>query len=77
MQDAGITFCNAWGSVIYTAHLYNSAWQEKLVNGIWRDMELALLLQGNDKIFIGGRPKKPEGAWNNPHPRYQTRQDNC
>ncbi|KAG9648457.1 hypothetical protein KCU95_g18015, partial [Aureobasidium melanogenum] len=60
MQDAGITLCNAWGSVIYAAHLYNAARQEKLVKGIWRDMELALLLQGNDKIFIGGRPKKPE-----------------
>ncbi|THZ80312.1 hypothetical protein D6C84_07552, partial [Aureobasidium pullulans] len=60
MQDAGITFANAWGSVMYSAHLYNAARQQKLVNGIWKDMELALLLQGNDKMFIGDRPKQPE-----------------
>ncbi|THY50224.1 hypothetical protein D6C97_07087 [Aureobasidium pullulans] len=60
MQDAGITFANAWGSVMYSAHLYNAARQQKLVNGIWKDMELALLLQGNDRMFIGDRPKQPE-----------------
>jgi hypothetical protein len=63
MQDAGITFCNAWGSVMYTAHLYNAARQEKLLKGIWKDMEMALLLQGNDKMFIGDRPKKAEGNY--------------
>lgn len=63
MQDAGITFCNSWGSVMYTAHLYNAARQEKLLKGIWKDMEMTLLLQGNDKMFIGNRPKKAEGTY--------------
>ncbi|KEQ58310.1 uncharacterized protein M437DRAFT_59780 [Aureobasidium melanogenum CBS 110374] len=60
MQGAGMTLCNSWSSVIYAAHLYNAVRQEKLVKGIWKDMELALLFQGTDKIFIGDRPKKPE-----------------
>ena len=24
MQEAGVAFCNAWGSVVCTAHLYNA-----------------------------------------------------
>lgn len=66
MQDAGIAFCNAWGSVMYSAHLYNAARQEKLLKGIWKDMEMAMLLQGNDKMFIGSRPEKAEGIHTGP-----------
>jgi hypothetical protein len=63
MQNTGIAFCNGWGSVMYTAHLYNAARQEKLLKNIWKDMELALFLQDDDKIFIGNRPKKAEGTY--------------
>lgn len=48
---------------MYTAHLYNAARQEKLLKGVWKDMEMALLLQGNDKMFIGNRPEKAEGTY--------------
>ncbi|KAH0359655.1 hypothetical protein KCU65_g9838, partial [Aureobasidium melanogenum] len=60
MQDSGITFCNAWGSIMYSAHLYNAARQENLVESIWKDMEMVLLLQGDDKMFVGDRPKNTE-----------------
>lgn len=63
VQDAGVAFCTAWDSVMYTAHLYNAARQEKLLKGVWKDMEMALLLQGNDKMFIGNRPEKAEGTY--------------
>lgn len=60
MQDSGITFCNAWGSIMYSAHLYNSVRQEGHVKSMWKDMEMLLLLQGDDKMFIGDRPKNVE-----------------
>lgn len=60
MQDSGIIFCNAWGSVMYSAHLYNAVRQEGLVESIWKDMEMVLLLQGDDKMFVGDRPKNTE-----------------
>lgn len=63
MQEAGVTLCNAWGSVLCTAHLYNASRQEKLLKSIWKDMELVLLLQDDDRMFIGDRPKEAEGTY--------------
>jgi len=62
-QEAGVAFCNAWGSVMCTAHLYNAVRQEKLLQSIWKDMELVLLLQDDDNMFVGNRPKKAEGIY--------------
>lgn len=60
MQDAGITFCNAWGSIMYSAHPYNAVRQEGLLKSIWKGMEMVLLLQGDDKMFVGERPENVE-----------------
>lgn len=54
--EAGITFCNAWGSVLFSAHLYNAAWQEKLLDGEWKDMELLYGIQDVQHIFAGDPP---------------------
>ncbi|TLD38177.1 hypothetical protein E2P81_ATG03852 [Venturia nashicola] len=57
-REAGITFVNAWGSVMYTAHLYNAARSEKLLHeNRWVDMDLVELLHGSDNFFIGAPPK--------------------
>lgn len=56
MQEASITFVNAWGSVLYTAHLYNAVRQEKLLVRNWKDMDLALMLHRTQDMFIGALP---------------------
>ena len=57
-QEVGITFVGAWGSVMYTGHLYNAVRQEKLLNTQWDDMELLFMLHEN--FFVGDRPQTPE-----------------
>lgn len=56
MQEAGISFLNAWGSAKSAAQIYNAARKEKFLDKQWQDMELALLLYGDPAIFIGSRP---------------------
>ncbi|PGH02687.1 hypothetical protein AJ79_07566 [Helicocarpus griseus UAMH5409] len=54
-----LSFCvlGVWGSVAYTAHLYNAIRNEKLGKLEWRDMEL--VLSRHDEIFVGERPRNP------------------
>lgn len=56
-QEASIIFANAWGSITYSAHLYNALCQEKMLTSAWQDMDLALLLHRSGDIFIGDFPK--------------------
>ncbi|KAL1963061.1 hypothetical protein VTN77DRAFT_8707 [Rasamsonia byssochlamydoides] len=58
-QEVGVVFAGAWGSIMYTAHLYNAVRQEKLLHRPWKDMELVSGLQ-EANIFVGSRPKTPE-----------------
>lgn len=58
-QEIGVTFAGAWGSILYTYHLYNALQQEKLLEKRWKDMELFMMLHG-EQIFPGGRPSTPE-----------------
>ncbi|KAI9784493.1 MAG: hypothetical protein M1835_003574 [Candelina submexicana] len=60
VQEASITFVNAWGSVVYSAHLYNALRQEKLISGTWQDMDLALLMHRTKDIFVGDFPRSIE-----------------
>ena len=55
-QALGIDFANAWGSIMYTSHLYNAARQEKLLPKSWKDMEMVIALQSPEKIFVGNTP---------------------
>lgn len=56
-QEVGVAFCNAWGSLLYTGHLYNAARQEKMLSKCWKDMELLIMLQSPEKFFVGNRPQ--------------------
>lgn len=60
-QELGVDFANAWGSIMYTSHLYNATRQEKLLSKPWRDMELLIALQSAEKIFVGNAPKDSNG----------------
>jgi len=59
-KEAGIIFANAWGSIMYTGHLYNAVRQEKLLEKPWKDMELLISLQSTETMFVGGPPKELE-----------------
>ncbi|EXJ91614.1 hypothetical protein A1O3_00162 [Capronia epimyces CBS 606.96] len=54
--EAGVTFCNAWGSVLFSGHLYNAVRQEKLSDHYWKDMELLFGLQDVQHMFTGDHP---------------------
>ena len=56
-QDASILFVNAWGSVVYAAHLYNALRQERLLSNVWQDMNLVMCIHGTEDIFVGDFPK--------------------
>ncbi|KAL9607248.1 MAG: hypothetical protein Q9167_007820 [Letrouitia subvulpina] len=56
-QEASIIFANAWGSIMYCAHLYNALHQEQLISTSWQDMDLALLMHRTKEMFIGDFPK--------------------
>ena len=60
-QEVGLGFANAWGSILYTSHLYNATRQEKLLSVIWKDMELLVALQSTEKLFVGDAPKDVDG----------------
>ncbi|CAH0045823.1 unnamed protein product [Clonostachys solani] len=59
MWDAGIAIANAWGSISYTAHLYNALRHQNLVEGLWPDMDLTLSLLGESSVWVGG--ERPVG----------------
>ncbi|RGP81070.1 hypothetical protein FLONG3_859 [Fusarium longipes] len=61
MYDIGISVMNAWGSIVYPAHLYNALRQEGLLQGQWEDMDVVQTLLGESGFFIGDRPKHKEG----------------
>lgn len=56
-QEASIVFVNAWGSVLYSAHLYNALRQEKLISNRWHDMDLILVMHKTETMFVGDFPK--------------------
>lgn len=60
MQQAGITFSNAWGSPLYLAHLYNAVKQEGLLKRTWPDMELIISFHTKERIFVGDKPTNVE-----------------
>ncbi|KAK9350684.1 hypothetical protein V1523DRAFT_399017 [Lipomyces doorenjongii] len=59
--DFGIAVANAWGSIAYCAHLYNALEQEKMLIGLWPDMDVVLSLLGDRSFWVGGeRPRTAE-----------------
>ncbi|GIZ47422.1 hypothetical protein CKM354_001051300 [Cercospora kikuchii] len=59
LQDAGITLCNAWRSVLYTAHLYNALRQSGGLNTPWRDIEYIIETHSAKRLFVGAPPSEP------------------
>ncbi|OBR02109.1 Ank-repeat protein mbp1 [Colletotrichum higginsianum IMI 349063] len=59
MYDVGLAVANAWGSVTYTAHLYNALRGSRLLDGLWPDMEVMLTLLGDSGIWGGGGGERP------------------
>jgi len=55
-KEMGVTFANAWGSILFTSHLYNAVRQERLLLKSWKDMELLIVMQSPERIFVGDRP---------------------
>ena len=61
LKDAGITLANAWGSILYVAHLYNACRQGGyLKEEIWPDMELVMDIHTREAMFSGRLPQTPE-----------------
>ncbi|GAP88697.1 hypothetical protein SAMD00023353_3300010 [Rosellinia necatrix] len=72
VRDIAFTVINAWGSVTYTAHLFNALSREKLLSGdgnnddanarpLWPDMAVirSLMLE-DEQIFVGGAPSNAD-----------------
>lgn len=59
-QELGITFANAWGSVLYTAHLYNAVRKEQACAKQWPEMEALIDIHSAERMFVGGLPDNPD-----------------
>lgn len=59
MYDVGIAMSNAWGSITYSAHLYNALQGERLLKNLWVDREVVLTTLGDSNFFVGKRPQNP------------------
>ncbi|KAI1453562.1 hypothetical protein F4805DRAFT_461664 [Annulohypoxylon moriforme] len=55
--DIGIALANAWGSIAYSLHLYNALRSEKLLSGVWKDMDVVRSLLGDSSFFVGDAPE--------------------
>ncbi|KAF1998191.1 hypothetical protein P154DRAFT_604498 [Amniculicola lignicola CBS 123094] len=62
-QHIGLSLVNAWGTVMYCAHLYNAVVHQRLIGKVWQDMDIALILQGEEVFFGHSVPKNPEQYW--------------
>ena len=60
LNDAGITLCNAWGSVLYPIHLYNAARQSADLTEEWDDAEYILSVHSPSRVFVGAPPTEPQ-----------------
>lgn len=53
MNDVGIAFCNAWDSMVYSAHLYNAARQGTNLEEKWGDVEFLVHVHSSQGLFLG------------------------
>ena len=63
LQDSGIALVNAWGSILYVAHLYEACRQGGYTTRTWPDMELVMDIHTRDRIFAGRVPKTAEESY--------------
>ncbi|KAJ3089487.1 hypothetical protein HK102_006278 [Quaeritorhiza haematococci] len=62
-QELGIVLAGAFGSILYTCHLYERARQENLLKEDWTDMEMVKKIHGKEAIFCGRVPTTAEEAF--------------
>jgi hypothetical protein len=60
MHEIGIAVMNAWGSVTYPAHLYNTLQEEGLLVNRWQDMGVVRSLLSDSNFFVGNPPKNKD-----------------
>lgn len=60
-HNVGISVTDAWGSTIYTAHLYNALRNEELLQRRWNGMDVAQILLREESFYVGGWPQNKEG----------------
>ncbi len=56
VREIGTTVVEAWGSILYTAHLYNALRHTSSLNMPWPDMETFISIHTPEKLFVGGYP---------------------
>jgi hypothetical protein len=56
LQYAGVILVQAWGTAIYPAH-FNNALRQQIQPAPWPLMEKVIELHGEDRVFVGGRPR--------------------
>ncbi|KAI9713960.1 MAG: hypothetical protein M1820_000690 [Bogoriella megaspora] len=57
MQRIGLSLINQWYDVVQLAYLYNVIQQTGVKGLRWPDMDLFIGIHGEERMFIGGRPK--------------------
>lgn len=60
IMNMSFNFSNAWSAIISMAHVYNAVRNEKMSNMEWKDMDVAINLQGTNQFFTGDPPRTPE-----------------
>ncbi|KAJ3173682.1 hypothetical protein HDU88_002771 [Geranomyces variabilis] len=59
-QELGMVLAGAWGSITYTAQLYEACRYSATLEGlVWEDMELVMEANGKEKLFKGRVPTTP------------------
>lgn len=56
MHTVGIDVANAWGSIMYSGHLYDAIRSVGILERRWPDMEMAKEVLGTSNFYVGGRP---------------------
>ncbi|KAF2842359.1 hypothetical protein M501DRAFT_1055063 [Patellaria atrata CBS 101060] len=59
VQEVGLRIASTWGSIIFSAHLYNAVRQEQILEERWKDMDTLMVIHGQNAFFPGGVPKTP------------------
>jgi len=60
MQEFGLTPVNAWGALPIVLHLYHAAAVEGNLKKSWLDMEVLIIVNTPQRVFVGDRPDKPQ-----------------
>ncbi|KAL9064344.1 MAG: hypothetical protein Q9161_008944 [Pseudevernia consocians] len=58
--NAGCVIAGAWGSVLYSAHLYNALQKNAILDVAWPDMEVFISVHTTSRLFAGDLPSTLE-----------------